>query len=126
MAIQDDINKLLAEKKVEVKFSRNALSDYRSYTEGMRRNIVALILRQALKKNSLLKPEGNGEPLYNELTGFAKIKPKALSLRIVYRATKLDNEIIRMEIIAIGPRDKEKVYQMAVERLVSFRKEMSE
>lgn len=119
-----DLNEILRQHNVEVKFSQNSLSDYKSYPEDLRKQIVALIIRQATKKNPLLKPRGHGEPLHNDLAGFAKIKPKALSLRIIYRPRELDKGFIRMEIIAIGPRDKEKVYQLAIQRLAGFIEEM--
>lgn len=124
MGLQDDLNEILRQHNVEVKFSQNSLSDYKSYPEGSRKQIVALIVRQAIKKNPLLKPRGHGEPLHDNLAGFAKIKPKALSMRIIYRPRELENGFIRLEIIAIGPKDKERVYQMAAVRLVSFFEEM--
>jgi mRNA interferase RelE/StbE len=46
-----------------------------------------------------------------------------MSLRIIYRPVK--NEVIRMEIIAIGPRDKEEVYELAAERVRSFKEQMA-
>lgn len=124
MVVQDELNEILRQHNVEVKFSKNALSDYKSYPEGSRKLIVALIVRQATKKNPLLRPGGHGEPLHDNLAGFAKIKPKALSMRIVYRPRQLENGVIRMEIIAIGPKDKEKVYQLAARRLSVFIEEM--
>ncbi len=123
MGIQDDLNEELGKYNVKVKFSKNSLSDYKSYPEGTRKLIVALILKQGTKKNPLLKPEGHGEPLYNKLAGFAKIKPKALSMRIIYRPREIES-IVRMEIIAIGPRNKDKVYEMAAKRLSAFIEEM--
>jgi mRNA interferase RelE/StbE len=61
------------------------------------------------------------------LIGFTKNKPKAMSLRIVYRpveSQKLGGEI-RMEVIAIGPKDREEVYDMAAVRVAQFKVEMS-
>ncbi len=57
-------------------------------------------------------------------TVFTKIKPKALALRIVYRPIQLPKGIVRMEIIAIGPRDKSKVYELATRRVLDFQEEM--
>lgn len=48
-----------------------------------------------------------------------------MALRIVYRPVLQSNGMIRMEIIAIGPRDKDKVYNWADERVESFKTEMS-
>lgn len=78
-------------------------------------------LRRA-KQCPLFKPEGVAESLHGSLHGFAKIKPKSLSIRIVYRP--VDGKIIRMEVIAIGPRDKEKSYRMAAQRLQKFFQQM--
>ncbi len=72
----------------------------------------------------VIKPDGYGEPLIGALLGFTKIKPRAMSLLIVYRPAGLRTGVIRMEIIAIGPRDKDQVYELATRRAVEFRKEM--
>jgi mRNA interferase RelE/StbE len=74
----------------------------------------------------VIKPDGCGEPLIGALLGFTKFKPRAMSLRIVYRPVGLQTGVIRMEIIAIGPRDKDKVYELATRRAVEFRKEMDD
>ncbi|GAX88920.1 hypothetical protein [Effusibacillus lacus] len=78
------------------------------------------------KKGPLIKPEGYGEPLIGPLFGFMKIKPKAMSLRIVYRPVnpQTADEKIRMEIIAIGPKNREEVYDLAAARLAEFKIEM--
>lgn len=46
----------------------------------------------------------------------AKIKSKSLNIRVIYRS--VPSHTIRMELIAIGPREKKKVYMMAAERLL--------
>jgi mRNA interferase RelE/StbE len=74
-------------------------------------------------RGPLIKPQGIGEPLRDGLKGYTKIKPKDMALRIVYRPV-VNDEMIRMEIIAIGPRDKAKVYRLAARRLQSFEQQM--
>ena len=116
------LNQTLSEYGVEVRFSRRANQDFKSYGKGEKINILAMLTLQA-KKGPLLKPDGNGTPLHKELAGFAKIKRKDLSLRIVYRPRQNNGRVI-MEVIAIGPRDKDEVYRMAVRRLIEFFGEM--
>lgn len=116
------LNQTLRQYGVEVRFSKNAKQDFKSYGKGEKTNIIAMLTLQA-KKGPLLKPDGNGNPLHKELAGFAKIKRKDLSLRIVYRPRQNDGLVV-IEIIAIGPRDKDEVYRMAVRRLIEFFDEM--
>lgn len=118
----EQLNQILLKYGVEVKFSKSAKQDFKSYGKGEKTNILAMLTLQA-KKGPLLKPDGNGNPLHKELAGFAKIKRKDLSLRIVYRP-RHDGELIVMEVVAIGPRDKEEVYRMATRRLIEFFDEM--
>jgi len=112
----------LHQDDVEVRFSNNARQDFKSYGKGEKTNIIAMLALQA-KKGPLLKPGGTGNPLHRELAGFAKIKRKDLSLRIVYRPRQ-NNGFVVMEVVAIGPRDKDEVYRMAVRRLIEFFDEM--
>lgn len=116
------LNQTLRQYGVEVRFSKNAKQDFKSYGKGEKTNIIAMLTLQA-KKGPLLKPDGNGNTLHKELAGFAKIKRKDLSLRIVYRPRQNDGLVV-IEIIAIGPRDKDEVYRMAVRRLIEFFDEM--
>lgn len=111
------LNELLAEKyKTRVFFSTNAKQDYKSFSSGKRNDILKLILKQA-EKGALLKPDGNANRCEGQLHQFAKIKSKALNLRIIYQPRLCDDGIIEMGIIAIGPRDNLEVYKMAVQRI---------
>lgn len=69
---------------VKVFFSENSLDDLISYPKEKQKRILALIMQRG-KKGLLIKPDGLGGPLGGELGGFTKIKPKAMSLRIIYR-----------------------------------------
>jgi mRNA interferase RelE/StbE len=122
--IEQKISQLLGPYNVVVALGEEAVDDLKSYQKELN-TILALIVAQA-RKGPLLKPDGCGEPLIGALLGFTKIKPRAMSLRIVYRPVELRTGVIRMEIIAIGPRDKDKVYELATRRAVEFRKEMDD
>ncbi|MEW5954861.1 MAG: hypothetical protein AB1815_14305 [Bacillota bacterium] len=122
MTVEELLNQYLAELGVEVKFSRKASKDLACYDKEIQERIIALILKRG-RAGPLIKPKGIGTPLGKELSGFTKIKPRSLNLRIIYRSVELSG-VVRMEIVAIGPRDKEKVYHMAVARLLEFKKEM--
>lgn len=123
MSVSDQINEMLMPYNVQVYFTKESSSDFKSYTKDVQERIAAFIIKRGMK-GPLLKPNGVGQSLRNELKGFTKIKPKHLGLRIIYRPV-LQDKMIRMEIIAIGPRDKEKVYQLAAKRLVSFYQQMN-
>lgn len=114
----DQINRLLKLYHVEVHFTKESFDDLSSYDKNQQEKIIALIMKRGIT-GPLIKPRGIGEPLRDELRGFTKIKPKNMALRIVYRPVVKD-DIICMEIIAIGPRDKNKVYRLAAKRLQSF------
>ncbi|AUS09950.1 hypothetical protein C1X05_14695 [Laceyella sacchari] len=118
MRIAQQINELLKPYQVEVHFTKESLNDLSSYDKNQQEKIIALIIKRGMR-GPLIKPQGIGEPLRDELKGYTKIKPKNMALRIVYRPV-VNDEMIRMEIIAIGPRDKEKVYRLAARRLQFF------
>ncbi|AIF44538.1 type II toxin-antitoxin system RelE/ParE family toxin [Virgibacillus sp. SK37] len=118
-----DLQGIILEKyNVEVKFTEAVRKDLKSVNKGKRQEILLEILRRA-KKGPLFKPNGLAESLHVNLNGFARIKSKSLNIRIVYRP--VEDEPILMEIIAIGPRDKEKAYKLAMERLDKFFEEMN-
>lgn len=119
--IEEKIKQMLGPLNVEVFFGQEAVDDLKGYKKQIT-TILALIVAMA-KKGPLIKPRGLGEPLHGDLAGFTKIKPKAMSLRIVYRP--VENDVIRMEVIAIGPKDKEEVYDIAGNRIKSFKEEMA-
>lgn len=114
----------LLQFNTKVYFSKKAERDFKSFSKGKKNDVLLLILKQ-VQKGAALKPEGNGNQLNPPLHQFAKIKNKAISLRVIYRPI-LANGITEMQIIAVEPRDKSKVYQMATERIDSFFKEINE
>jgi mRNA interferase RelE/StbE len=122
--IEDALNKALAPYRTIVRFGKGAAQDLKHFPKATQKEILALILARA-KKGALLKPDGIGEPLHGPLSGFSKIKPKHLALRIVYRPRRDGDQVI-MEIIAIGPRDRSEVYKLAAARVLEFQREMRE
>lgn len=120
--IQVMLQQVLAPHHVQVRFGRSALGDLEHFHSEQQRVILALIIARA-KKGPLLKPHGIATPLRGELRGFSKIKPKSIGLRIVYRPSQVGEDAI-MEIIAIGPRDGDRVYRTAARRLLAFQSEM--
>jgi mRNA interferase RelE/StbE len=118
----EDLQEIILEKyNVELRFVEDVKQDIKAINKGHRQTILLEILRRA-KQGPLFKPDGIAESLHGDLHGFAKIKSKSLNIRIIYRP--VEGQPIRMEIIAIGPRDKEKAYRMAAERLQKFFMEM--
>ncbi len=116
------INVLFRECNVAVKFSELAVKDLAGYDQSTREYIVALIIKRA-RSGPFIRPKGVGKPLGKKLAGFTAIKSGQLNIRIVYRPVELIDRIV-MQVIAIGPRDKEVVYRKAVHRLYEFENEM--
>ncbi len=111
------INAMLEDCGVAVKFSAMAVKDLKGYDQNTCERIIALIVKRACS-GPLVRPKGVAKPLGKELSGFSSIKPKALNLRIIYRPVELKDKVL-MEIIAIGPRDKDLVYRRAAHSLSS-------
>lgn len=56
-----------------------------------------------------------GQSLHGNLAQCNKLKNKKMGLRIIFREAEGSIQVI--QIVAIGKRDKEKIYKMAEERL---------
>lgn len=108
-------NFLIETYHVKINFTKAAESDLKEINRGSRSAVLGVIVRR-VQEGPLFVPEGFAQFLHGKLHGYAKIKPKALNLRIVYRPVRHD-DYISMEIIAIGPRDHDKVYEEATKRL---------
>lgn len=120
-SLEDLQSFVLEQYNVELRFVEDVIGDIKAINKGHRQTVLLEILRRA-KQGPLFKPDGVAESLHGNLHGFAKIKSKSLNIRIVYRP--VDGPTVRMEVIAIGPRDKEKAYKMATERLETFFQQM--
>lgn len=124
MKTLEDLQTYILEKYgVELKFTDDVKKDLKAINKRKRQAILLQILRCA-KNGPLFKPKGVAESLHGNLNGFAKIKSISLNIRIIYRP--IDDKPIRMDVIAIGPRDKEKDYRLAAERLHRFCQEMGD
>lgn len=115
----DIINQKLIQFNIRVYFAHHAVSDFKGFSAGKKNQIIALIIKQA-QKGPLLRPDGNGIRLKGRLKDFGKIKNKAMNIRIIYRPVESEDGIVEMQIIAIGPRDREEVYEKAKDRLTAF------
>lgn len=122
MDVQPILRSVLAECRVSVRFGHDAMNDLLSFDKSIQETLLALICARAMR-DPLFKPNGIAESLHGDLHGFSKIKPKHLGLRIVYRPVQKDRQT-GMEIVAIGLRDREKVYRQAALRVAKFTEEM--
>ena len=96
-----------------LEFYDEAVREWRNL-DGHQKKFVS----KALEKIELRGSE-IGEPLGNkrniDLTGYRKVKLRQIGIRIIYRVT---NEVVEItEIVAIGDRVDEEVYQDASERI---------
>ncbi len=121
-SIEQHLYQVLSPFGCRVFFSSSSVEDLESYDKGLQKKILAAIIKKC-KNNPLIIPQGSGLPLHGKLAGFAKIRLVNEGIRIVYRPKQMEDHV-RVEIIAIGPRDKNKVYAIAVQRLEEFKKEM--
>ncbi|TWT07959.1 addiction module toxin RelE [Planococcus sp. CPCC 101016] len=74
-----------------------------------------IFVNKALNRIQLRGMEA-GQSLHGNLAQCNKLKNKKMGLRIIFR--KVEGTIQVIQIVAIGKRDKEKIYQMA-EDLIS-------
>jgi mRNA interferase RelE/StbE len=112
----EQVNEHLASIRIRVRFTRYAQKDFKAYSKGQQAEIMVLIVKQA-EKNPRMRPHGNGKPLGEDLVGLCKIKSKATGLRVIYRPIEEEDGMVTMEIIAIGPRDRNEVYRKTSQRL---------
>jgi mRNA interferase RelE/StbE len=72
---------------------------------------------QVLKSLTKIEENGmnTGQPLHGNLWDCRKLKHKRLGLRVIFRQSDIGIEII--EIVAVGKREDDEVYQIAAKRL---------
>lgn len=73
-----------------------------------------IFVNKALDRIKLRGMEA-GQSLHGNLVQCNKLKNKKMGLRIIFR--EVEGTIQVIQIVAIGKRDKEKIYKMAEERL---------
>jgi len=106
--------------KWSVVYTPKALKDYDSLDNSQQRQVLKAIGK--VSANPLPQSQGGyGKPLGNQstgkLAGCLKIKLRKLGIRIVYQLVTI-KDTGNMTIIVISMRDDEKVYRLAVERLL--------
>ncbi len=105
----EELSKYILEKyNIELKFVPDVHKDIKAINKGNRTTVLAEIIRRT-KQGPLFSPKGVAETLHGNLHELAEIKSNSLKIRIVYRP--VDDDPIRMEVIFIGPRDKEMAYR---------------
>ncbi len=90
-------------------FSAAAENDYRSLDGSVRAMVDKGIARLALRADEI------GKPLSGLLAGCRELKFRADGIRVIYRIHNGRVELV--QIIAIGARDKGKVFDTATKRL---------
>ena len=96
-----------------VSFTSDADNDFASLDNTQR-----LVVFKAIKKvasNPKPRPAGYGKPLSGKLSGCCKVKLRDYGIRIIYKLAPPDSE--NMNIIIIGMRSDNEVYDAAMNRL---------
>ena len=96
-----------------VVFEPDAEKDFAALDNSQRLVVFKAILKVA--SNPKPRPEGYGKPLSGNLAGCCKIKLRDYGIRIIYRLAPSDSD--NMDVIIIGMRSDNEVYEMAAERL---------
>ncbi len=93
-----------------VKFEPGADNDFASLDNSQRLIVFKAIVKVAA--NPKPRPEGLGKPLSGNLAGCCKIKLRDHGIRIIYRLVPPNSK--NMDIIIIGMRSDNEVYDLAV------------
>lgn len=93
----------------EVKFTSYSRKDFDSLDNSQKNHIRKSLLK--IEKDGMLV----GQPLHGDLSDCRKLKHKRLGLRMLFKESDLGIEII--EIVVIGKRDDQEVYNIAENRL---------
>lgn len=90
-------------------FNRDALKEYKSLDGSVRKLVDLGLAKLRVRADEI------GKPLHGELSGCRELKYREAGIRVVYRIVGENVEIV--EIVAIGARDKGKVFAVASRRL---------
>ena len=91
--------------------SRAAQKEYDSLDGSVRVMVDKGLLRLALRADEI------GKPLSGALAGCKELKFRANGIRLIYRICNNSVEIV--QVIAIGPRSKSKVFDIAARRIAN-------
>ena len=94
-------------------FESEAEKDFEALDNSQRLVVFKAIVKVAV--NPRPRPEGYGKPLAGKLTGCCKIKLRDHGIRIIYRLVPPDSD--NMDIIIVGMRQDDEVYEIAGNRL---------
>lgn len=90
-------------------FNRDALKECKSLDGSVRKLVDLGLAKLRVRADEI------GKPLRGELSGCRELKYREAGIRVVYRIVGENVEIV--EIVAIGARDKGKVFAVASRRL---------
>ena len=90
-------------------FNRDALKEYKSLDGSVRKLVDLGLAKLRVRADEI------GKPLRGELSGCRELKYREAGIRVVYRIVGENVEIV--EIVAVGARDKGKVFAVASRRL---------
>ena len=97
-------------KPYEIKFiDKSCLKEYQSLRGNKKELVNKGLARLRMRAKEL------GKPLSGSLQGCKELKFRSDGIRIIFRIVGSEIEIV--EIIAIGKRDKERVFSTAVRRI---------
>lgn len=92
-------------------FSRDVEKEYQALDGSVRKLVDIGLAKLRVRADEI------GKPLHGELAGCKELKYREAGIRVVYRIIGEEVEIV--EIVAIGARDKGKVFAAAAKRLDS-------
>ena len=95
----------------EVIFTRKAAKDLRKLDRAVAHEVIDAIEARAQS------PHKAGAQLSGNLAGTYKIKLRHLGIRVVY---SLEDNVLKMVIIAIGRRENHEVYENAATRFILY------
>ncbi len=94
-------------------FEPEAENDFAALDHSQQVIVFKAILK--VSENPKPRPKGYGKPLSGALSGFCKIKLRDHGIRIIYRLEPPDSD--NMDIVIIGMRSDNEVYDDAIDRL---------
>lgn len=109
----ENIKELLLIHNVELFVHDDLEKDLKKFDPSNLKIMIALVLKR-VEKGLTIPP---AEPLSgSDLNGYAKIKDRTFPYRGVYTFKEIDNGRMAMYLIAVGPKEKDKVYDIAASR----------
>lgn len=90
-------------------FSRDVEKEYKSLDGSVRKLVDIGLAKLQVRADEI------GKPLHGELAGCRELKYREAGIRVVYRIVGEEVEIV--EVVAIGARDKGRVFATAAKRL---------